>query len=237
MPSVGQSTDPRARPHGQARVQDVDRSLGLPGQDRPAWRGDGRHDVAARTPRAEDVRRLDRSDRQGRAADRAAAAAEGRRAQRRRDDVGLGHRDLVHPRRDDDHQGESAHERQRPGVGGRCRARQVRRRRIRTRTRPFEIPIPTRDDPKTMRSRFPHDAGAARPTSGASRSSTPACPIRTTRCSTARAGCGARRRSARASCPTGARTARSTSLPSTSRPRIRATGTRRTTIRRPASGS
>ena len=62
LPPAGQPNDARTGPHGQARVQVVARSLGLPGQDRPARRRDGRHDAPPRTARAQDVRRLDRSD-------------------------------------------------------------------------------------------------------------------------------------------------------------------------------
>ena len=88
---LGNQMTADARSHGQARVQDLPRSLGLPCEDRPAWRRDGRHDDAPRTARPQDVRRLDGSDRQRRAPEHPAAPAEGRRAQCRRDDVGLGH--------------------------------------------------------------------------------------------------------------------------------------------------
>ena len=95
---------PPARQRGYARRAAPQRfrlrrrRLGPPLADRPARQPDERDDGPLR-PRARgaDVRRLDRADRRGRAA--AAAAAPTRdRAQRGRHAVGLGHRQLVHPR-------------------------------------------------------------------------------------------------------------------------------------------
>ena len=108
-----------------------------------------------RHARAEDVRRLDRLASPRVKFPPPRRARQGRRAQRRRDDVGLGHRDVVHARRDDHDQGESDDERQRPGVGGRLPRTASTSRSIPNENSTFEIPIPTRDDPKKMSSRFP----------------------------------------------------------------------------------
>ena len=122
--------------------------------------------------RREGIRRLDQPHRERRGAAGAAAAA-GRRAQRRRHAVGLGHRPLVHARRDLDRQERPDGERRRPRVRGVGGPRHAQSSSTRSRTRPTRSTIPTRDDPreKVPRASRRRDAVAtsgARGTCGAS---------------------------------------------------------------------
>ena len=146
---------------------------------------------AGQGPAAEDVRRLDRAHRQGRSAARA-AAAEGHRAQSRRDAVGRRRRPLVHARRDLDRQEPSDGERRRERLRGVGRPRPARRSRSRTRTRR------SRSTSRRARRRRKCRRASRRRTVRRCTGATSICgrirrttrPIRTTRCSTARAACG-----------------------------------------------
>ena len=123
LPPARQRGDPRGAAPRRLRLRR--RRVGPPGPDRPARQPDERfHGSFRARARRADVRRLDRADRRRRAA-AAAAAAAGERAQRGRHAVGLGRRQLLHPRRDHDRQAEPHGECARAGLRrvGRATAR------------------------------------------------------------------------------------------------------------------
>ena len=76
-------------------------------------------------PRGGGLRGLDRPDHGGRGAGAAAAAA-GAGTRRRADDVGVGRRNRLHPRRDRERQARPARQRRRSGLRRRVRQRQAR---------------------------------------------------------------------------------------------------------------
>ena len=127
LPSARQHRDARGATPGRLRLRRG--GVGPPRADGAARQPDERRDGSLR-PRARrlHVRRLDGPDRRRRAAP-AAPAAERRRAQPSRDAVGLGHRQLLHPRRDYDRQAQPHPQRRRAGVRRLGRARHADRRR------------------------------------------------------------------------------------------------------------
>ena len=114
MPPTRHPDHPRDREHRRVRLDA--RRLGPPCPDGAAWRADEQRHEPIRPPaRPADVRRLERPDRVGCASAHPAPSA-GCRAQRRHHDVGMGHRDRLHPRRDRDRQARPDRERQRTGL-------------------------------------------------------------------------------------------------------------------------
>ena len=125
VPSARQRADARRRAHEALGLQDQPRGVGPPRQDRAARLGDGQHDAA---PRARARSRCTRTGRTGSPPATLPPAPPRPNGVERNvviTHVGLGQLDLLHARRDHDVEAESARERERSGVGGRCRARQL----------------------------------------------------------------------------------------------------------------
>ena len=139
-------------------------------------------------------------------ADEAAAAA-GRRAQRRHHGVGLGRPQDLPPRRDRDRQAQSHGQRQRAALRrarGQHRHRADPRSGARTPPRPVKMPV---RDPKTPSSTAPTPMFAPSPYWGDEKHLGQPDHRRTTRCSMRRGGSGSRPASAAPTIPTSARRA------------------------------